>query len=192
LLTESGWRELQQKTVQILAGYHERNPLRLGMPREELRSRLGLSPQMFNTLITSSIERNSVVVEGSLLRTADHALNFSPDQEKQIDTFLKRMKRSGASTPSVKETRRALGEALYYALIDLGRLRQLNADVVYESDQYEELTRKITTFLQDNGEIDAAQTRDLLHTSRKYAIALLEHLDDIKVTKRIGDVRVLA
>jgi selenocysteine-specific elongation factor len=192
LITESGWRELQQKAQQILHTYHKTNPLRLGIPREELRSRLRLSPQMFNMLMAWSTDENIIVVEGGLLRTADHELLFSPEQEQQIDRFLTQMKRSGANTPSVKEAQRALGDALYYALIDLDRLRQLNADVVYESKQYDELAGRITSFLQSNGEIDAAQARDLLQTSRKYAIALLEHLDDIKVTRRVGDVRVLA
>ena len=192
LITESGWRELQQKAQQILHTYHKTNPLRLGIPREELRSRLRLSPQMFNMLMAWSTDENIIVVEGGLLRTADHELLFSPEQEQQIDRFLTQMKRSGANTPSVKEAQRALGDALYYALIDLDRLRQLNADVVYESKQYDELAGRITSFLQSNGEIDAAQARDLLQTSRKYAIALLEHLDDIKVPRRVGDVRVLA
>jgi len=192
LITESGWRDLRQKAQQILQTYHEKNPLRLGMPREELRSRLGLSPQMFNTLMAWCTDQNIIVIEGGLLRTADHELLFSPDQQQQIARFLDQMKRSDANTPSVKEAQHALGDALYYALIDLGRLRQLNADVVYESGQYEEFAGKITSFLQANGEINAAQARDLLQTSRKYAIALLEHLDDIKVTRRVGDVRVLA
>ena len=192
LITESGWRDLRQKAQQILQTYHEKNPLRLGMPREELRSRLGLSPQMFNTLMAWCTDQNIIVIEGGLLRTADHELLFSPDQQQQIARFLDQMKRSDANTPSVKEAQHALGDALYYALIDLGRLRQLNADVVYESGQYEEFAGKITSFLQANGEINAAQARDLLQTSRKYAIALLEHLDDIKVTRRVGDARVLA
>ena len=192
LITESGWRDLRQKAQQILQTYHEKNPLRLGMPREELRSRLGLSPQMFNTLMAWCTDQNIIVIEGGLLRTADHELLFSPDQQQQIARFLDQMKRSDANTPSVKEAQHALGDALYYALIDLGRLRQLNADVVYESGQYEEFAGKITSFLQANGEINAAQARDLLQTSRKYSIALLEHLDDIKVTRRVGDVRVLA
>jgi selenocysteine-specific elongation factor len=91
----------------------------------------------------------------------------------------------------VKESQQYLGDDLYYALIDLGRLRQLNAEVVYEQGQFAKIKERVIEFLRQNGEIDAAQARDLLQTSRKYAIAILEHLDDIKVTRRVGDVRVL-
>jgi len=146
---------------------------------------------MFTALIAESVEKGLMQEEGNVLRSSDHEIRFSQEQEKKIDSLLKDMKRAGVSTPSVKESQQYLGEDLYYALIDLSRLRQLNADVVYEQDQFAEIETRVIEFLRQNGEIDAAQARDLLQTSRKYAIAILEHLDNIKVTRRVGDVRVL-
>ncbi len=192
IITGSGWQALHKRALASLAGYHESSPLRLGMPREELRSRLALKPQMFNALVAENVEQGAMIAEGPYLRAADHEILLSQTQEAQVESYLAAMRRSGVSTPSVKESQRVLGEDLYYALIDLGRLEQLNADVVYERDQYADIAAKITGFLQSNGQIDAAQARDLLGTSRKYAIAILEHLDDIKVTKRVDDARVLA
>ena len=190
-ITENGWQDLHSKSMSGLMTYHDSNPLRLGMPREELRSRLNLTPQIFNALITESINMGEIRPEGTLLRTADHEIVFSQAQQAQIYSFIKDMRQSGANTPSVKESQQRLGEELYYALIDLGRLQQLSVDVVYEKDQYSDLTGKIVDYLRRNKKIDAAETRDLLQTSRKYAIALLEHLDHIKVTKRVGDARIL-
>jgi selenocysteine-specific elongation factor len=92
----------------------------------------------------------------------------------------------------VKEAQQLVGDDIYYALLDLRRLRQLNAEVVYEQGQYADFSGQILKFLREHGQINAAETRDLLQTSRKYAIALLEHLDDIKATRRVGDARVLA
>jgi selenocysteine-specific elongation factor len=191
IITENGWQALLNRGVNTLKLFHEQNPLRLGMPRQELRSRIDLSPQMFNILVAEGVEKGLLKEEGPMLRAADHKIVFSPAQDKQIEGFLQGMQKAGASTPSVKESQQALGEDLYYALLDLGRLRQLNSEVVYEQEQYEELSARVVKFLQQNGQIDAAQTRDLLKTSRKYAIALLEHLDDIKITRRVGDARIL-
>jgi len=73
----------------------------------------------------------------------------------------------------------------------LGEIRPLNAEVVYAKAEYEKFTAKIVGYLHNNQTINAAQVRDLLNTSRKYAIALLEHLDDIKTTRRVGDNRIL-
>jgi selenocysteine-specific elongation factor len=85
-----------------------------------------------------------------------------------------------------------VGEDVYHALVELGELRPLNSEVVYLVGEYKIICEEIQRFLATNERINAAQTRDLLDTSRKYAIALLEHLDDIKVTKRVGDYRQLA
>jgi selenocysteine-specific elongation factor len=191
IISKSGWQAYLNRALSTLNAYHDRAPLRMGMPRQELRSKLDLSPQMFNVLITEGNEKGLIIEEGSMLRTSGHEIQFSQEQREKIDAFLLELKQSGASTPSVKESQQKIGEDLYYALIDLGRLRQLNADVVYEQGQFTELQAQIINFLRQRGEIDAAQTRDLLQTSRKYAIAILEHLDSIKVTRRIGDMRVL-
>jgi selenocysteine-specific elongation factor len=191
ILSQAGWQGLLDKLSANLQQYHRENPLRLGMPREELRSRLQLSPVVFNPLIQAAVENELVVEEGTLLRQPTHQISFSAKQETAVTTLLRRMSAAGVGSPSVKDCKTAVGEDVYFALLDLDKLKQLNNDVVYATTEYEQFTNEIGQFLQKNGEIDAAQTRDLLKTSRKYAIALLEHLDDIKVTKRVDDKRVL-
>ena len=191
LLTRTGWQNLLDKLSKNLQQYHRENPLRLGMPREELRSRLQLSPTVFNPLVQAAIENELATEEGTLLRQPDHQITFSAKQETAVSALQRRLSAAGVTSPSVKECKTAVGEDVYFALIDLGQLKQLNSEVVYATPDYEKITGQIIQFLQKNGEIDAAQTRDLLNTSRKYAIALLEHLDDIKITKRVDDKRVL-
>jgi len=95
------------------------------------------------------------------------------------------------NSPSVKDCKSTVGEGVYHALVELGDLQQLSSDVVYAAKEYSALTNKIISFLQENQRIKAGQARDLLGTSRKYAIALLEHLDDIRVTRRVSDHREL-
>jgi len=191
VLTQAGWQDLLDKLTSTLQLYHRENQLRLGMPREELRSRLKLSPSVFNPLIQAATEANLTVEEGTLLRQPSHQITFSDKQETAVASLLRRMSIAGVASPSVKECKTAVGDDVYFALLDLGKLKQLNNDVVYATPDYKRIVGQIIQFLQKNDEIDAAQTRDLLKTSRKYAIALLEHLDDIKVTKRVGDKRVL-
>jgi selenocysteine-specific elongation factor len=77
------------------------------------------------------------------------------------------------------------------ALVDLGRLVLVGGNVVYTQATYNEIIGRITGYLRQNGRINAAQLRDLLDTSRKYAISLLEHLDQRKITRRLGDDREL-
>ena len=191
LITFAGWQRLLDKMIDILDQYHKEYPLRLGIPREELRSRLKLSPAVFNPLVQESNDQALLVEEGPYLRLAEHTIQFSPRRQEEIERLLTLFAKSGVSSPSVKDCKTAVGDDVYRALIDLGNLVQLNNEVVYEKNQFAGLIVKITDFLQENNQIDAAQTRDLLNTSRKYAIAILEYLDDNKVTRRTGDYRVL-
>ncbi|NKQ34742.1 MAG: selenocysteine-specific translation elongation factor [Chloroflexi bacterium] len=191
LLSAVRWQQLADQTDQILAAYHREYPLRLGLPREELRSRLRLKANVFNPFLSQLATDGRLAEDGALVRAPDHAVTFSPAQQAKIDALLRRMAGSGVASPNVKECKTAVGEDVYFALTDLGQLVQISSDVVYAPAEYEELTGKIVAYLRGHGRINAAQTRDLLQTSRKYAIALLEHLDEKRVTRRVGDDRVL-
>lgn len=191
LMTQAGWQRLADRLAEAVARYHQDNPLRLGMPREEGRSRLKLPPVVFNALVEEATQNGLIAAAETTLRDPRHEIVFTPGQQTAVANLLRQMTANGINSPSVKECKTAVGDAVYYALLDLGQLRQLNDDVVYAAPQYEQYTHQITNHLRQHGKINAAQVRDLLGTSRKYAIALLEHLDDIKLTKRVGDDRVL-
>lgn len=192
ILTRAGWQRLLDRQTNLLQNYHHDFPLRLGIPREELRSRLRLNPSVFNSLIGESLQLGLVVEEGPLVRMPDHKIVFTAAQEADIARLMQQHAVAGINSPSIKENKRIVGDDVYHALVDLGQLRPLNDEVVYTNQEYEMTCDRIRKFLTKNKSINAAETRDLLDTSRKYAIAFLEHLDDIKVTKRVGDYRQLA
>jgi selenocysteine-specific elongation factor len=146
---------------------------------------------LFNELVREAVEAGRLAEAGTLLHKAGHAITFSPAQQKVISQLDNEMARAGVNSPSVKDVKARVGEDVYFALVDLGELRPLSADVVYHQREYDILTQKIIQYLQEHGTINAAQARDLLGTSRKYAIALLEHLDDAQITRRVGDNREL-
>jgi selenocysteine-specific elongation factor len=64
-------------------------------------------------------------------------------------------------------------------------------DVVFSASAYNEMVARVTSHLKAKGRVTVAEVRDMFHTSRKYAVALLEYLDGAKVTRRVGDERVL-
>lgn len=191
LLTRQGWQALQERLWQIVNRYHQETPLRLGIPREEVRSRLKVSPTLFTALLATAVADHRLQEIGNTLKTPTHTIRLSREQETAVAQLLRRFDTAGINSPSVKEARAAVGDDVYLALVDLGTLRPLNAEVVYTAAAYEQVVGQIMVYLRQNGRINAAQTRDLCQTSRKYAIALLEHLDDIKLTRRVGDDRVM-
>lgn len=191
LVAEVTWRALSDRALDALATYHREYPLRLGMSREELRSRLNLPPAVFTQLAEELAGTDSLLESSTTLRLPSHTVRFNPEQQRKVDLLMAQLSRSGVNSPSVKECREAVGDALYVALVDRGDLIQINPDVVYAGDQYREIMRALQGYLQQHRSITAAQARDLLQTSRKYAIALLEHLDETRITRRVGDERML-
>jgi len=105
--------------------------------------------------------------------------------------LLRKINRSPYSPPSVKQCIAELGENLYLYLLENDTLVKVSTDVVFEKEAYEKMVETILAELKNRGTLSVAQVRDLFNTSRKYALALMEHLDSINLTRRDGDVRRL-
>ncbi len=191
LVSSASFRRWLAQIVQHITQYHRDFPLRLGMAREELRSRMKLSAAAFNPLIRAAAAQNLLVEADALLHMPDHTVQFTPVQQGKIDRLMAQFRQAGINSPSPKECQELVGEDVYFALVALGELQPLNESVVYAAAAYQKYIQTILDSLQQQGKINAAQVRDLFNTSRKYAIALLEHLDEKRITRREGDDRVL-
>jgi selenocysteine-specific elongation factor len=191
ILPVGGRMQWADRLASILSSFHSQSPLRLGIPREELRSRLGQPADFFNKLINWAEEQQLLSQQGTVVCQSGHQIRFTAKQENDIQRIMARFESTGVNSPSVKECKLEVSDDVYAALIDIGMLRQVSSDVVYTADGYQHLVDQIVDYLEQNTSIDAAKLRDLLGTSRKYAIALLEHLDDIRVTRRVGNNREL-
>ncbi|NLE76690.1 MAG: selenocysteine-specific translation elongation factor [Chloroflexi bacterium] len=191
VLSRSTWLAMGEKLEALLEAYHRSNPLRQGMPREELKSRLGLSPRLFAEALAVAAQEGRVELTETTARLPSHQVCFSPQQEQAIADLLTRFQRQPYAPPPAPEAEAALGPDLLSALVEQGRLTRLSDDVLLLPATYEEMTAKIVDYLKANGSITVAQVRDLFDTSRRYALALLGHLDEKRVTRRVGDERFL-
>lgn len=181
------WEELRAAALAALTAFHKNFPLRRGMPREELKSRLKISPRLMAALV----RRLELREDGAWLALPGHQIRFSPPQQARAEALLKKFAAAPFAPPAVKDCQAEAGEDVYAALVDLGELQPLSAEVVFRRADYEIMLARLRQFLQKNGQITAAEARDLFATSRKYALALLEHLDSIGITIRRGDFRQL-
>ncbi len=185
------WRTLEDRARRILAAYHARYPLRPGMPREELKSRLELSTRLFNGTIQRMTSEQMLVDTGNLIALSTHQVRFEPDQQAQVERLMRRFEENPYGPPSLKECQTMVGDEIVGALIASGQLIAVSAEVVFRKVDYDSMVGKIRAVLADQGQITLAEVRDLFHTSRKFAQALLEHLDAVGTTRRSGDSRVL-
>lgn len=191
-IDEERWRSLIQRATQALDKYHARYPLRQGISQEELRSRLGLNPAVFTPALEELEESGVIRGEGDRVALPAFTVELNPEQSEAVEGLLARFQQSPFAPPSVKESEEALGSALYAHLLERGTLRQVSEDVVFEIGAYRKVVEKVSSWIASEGPIRVAEVRDLLRTSRKYALALMEYLDQEGITVREGDVRRLA
>ena len=179
----------QRITSQLLAEvaiYHEEHPLRLGILRPELQSRLNIKLNLLDNLLESI---GQLVTEDNFVRLIDHHIQFSDKQQDNINVVLTLLDQNAYSPPSITELNQIAGEAVIRALIDLKEIINISDDIVFSSAAYETIVDTVLQLIDQHDSLDAKALRDQLNTSRKYAIAILEHLDSLGITQRIGDVR---
>ena len=191
LVSAVGWDRLLDKLAMTLRDYHQQYPLRQGMPREELKSQLRLSTKLLNEMINRAVSEGRLVDEEATLRLPEHCVEFSADQQRQVQELLAAFRKDSYTTPSVADSEAIVGTEVLNALIERGKLVQVSEDVLFLRETYEEMVGRVIEHIRERGSITVAQVRDMFAASRKYALALMEHLDERKVTKRVGDERVL-
>jgi selenocysteine-specific elongation factor len=191
VMARAVWERLSASLTHELGVYHQHYPLRFGMPREELRSRLRLGPKSFSSVVALAAEQGLVLDQGTQMRLPSHEVRFSPAQQAAIDALFEAIRRQPTSPPSVKEAYGMVGEEVFQVLVARGDLVLLGADVFFDKATYAEMVQSVKQALSTQGPMTVAQVRDLFGTSRKYVLALLEHLDEAGVTQRVGDEHIL-
>jgi selenocysteine-specific elongation factor len=183
------WQTLSQRAAQETGAFHAANPLRRGMPREALKSRLKLTTRPFNAAMRVWVQEGALEEHGVLVNRPGHQVRFTPVQQAAVERLLTAFAAAPFTPPSVKECQAQAGEEVYQALLDQHTLVQVSPEVVFRRADYEEMLRQVREHLASEGTLTVAQFRDRFQTSRKYALGFLEHLDTSGVTVREGDFR---
>jgi len=189
--SRSYYEQLSSRVLEEVESYHRGYPLRRGMPKEELKSRLKVTPRVFSAMISSLVSGGRLQESGPLVSIPGFEIRFTPAQQRSIDGLMARFKTAGYSPPPVKDAQAEVGEDVYAAMVEMGRLVQVSQDVVFSRESYDAMVNEIIRLLSNQGTQTAAQVRDHFNTSRRYVLALLEYLDSTGVTLREGDARRL-
>jgi selenocysteine-specific elongation factor len=163
----------------------------MGMPREELKSRLKMPTRLFNALLRRLVTQAKIVERGAYIHLSGHEIRYTVEQQKQVNELQALFMASPNTPPTIKECRLQVGEEVYNTLVESGELVPVSTEVVFRKPDYEHFQNKIIHVLREKGTITVAETRDIFDTSRRYVLALLEYMDVIGVTVRDGDVRRL-
>jgi selenocysteine-specific elongation factor len=187
LFSTQGWDRLAGEATQAVRRYHQQFPLRHGPPKEELRGKLRIPAKHFAHALEQLLRDGTLVEAGPMVHVPDHKPQATPRQLAAVDEFLQRLE----ANPYMPTLDPLPEHDLLNLLIEQRKVVKLSDDVVLLTSAYEGMVEQVVAQMKSRGKTTVAEVRDLLHTSRKYALALMEHLDARRVTRRVGDERVL-
>lgn len=194
------WEKVSELANQVLAHFHRENPIVEGMDREELKSRLAermhlKSGKKAEALMAELEKRKVITIQGSIVSVAGFTVSYSDEASQMMTDMENIYKKAGIEVPSTdelvgaykdrKQARQVLSE-----LTKKGILVKAGTGVLMHKEHWDRALSVLRDYLASHPQITLGEFRDLLGTSRKYAVMLLETYDQMKITKKIGDARV--
>lgn len=190
---------LQGNIAASLEKYHQANPLKAGVSKEELKSKFPMqaADKLFNAVMNQMVKADTIVQEGEVVKLAGHKVSLGFDQETFKEKVLDIYRKSGLTPPYFKEVTKtldvdpAVAKDVLMLLVSEGTMIKAKEELFFHVEPYEGLKKRLVDFLTANEEITTPQFKEMTGASRKYIIPLLEYFDAKNVTIRVGDSRQL-
>jgi selenocysteine-specific elongation factor len=186
------WRVITERATNELEAYHSAHPLRPGMAREELRSRLGVPPGSFSSVVQGLLQDGLAVEREASVALPGHRVEVHAVDGKAA-ALVELLGRQPFAPPSLSEALQQTGATseVIRALAQRGEIVRLSDDIAFTKEAFEAAVAMVREIISSSGSITVGQLRDRMGASRRPVLALLEHLDADHVTRRVGDARVL-
>ena len=196
---KAGFEGLQKDMAMHLQAYHDKNPLKTGMPKEELKSKLPVTvgTRAFTMALNQMTGDKIIAQEGDSVKLTTHKVSLGEDQTGMKKKISGIYLENGLQPPYFKEVVNTLDYDLSHAkdvlmiLVAEGVLIKAKEDLYFHTEPMSGLKEKLIAYLQAHGEITTPQFKEMTQASRKYVIPLLEYFDANHVTLRVGDSRQL-
>lgn len=187
------------KMVHELELFHDRNPLRLGMDKEELKSKMfkqGVKSKIYDYILSYGIEQELVRKNDNYISLKEFNIKYTEVQNKIRNYIIIEYKKEMFNPPKYSdlikfEKSTQDFEKIYNLLMESGELIKLPEEVVLSIEAVNQAKDKLISYIKKNGSINVGILRDELKTNRKVTVALLEYFDEIKLTKRVENTRIL-
>ncbi|MEW6356911.1 MAG: selenocysteine-specific translation elongation factor [Planctomycetota bacterium] len=191
--------ETKDRILRALREFHEHNRLAVGMVPAQLmsRARVEMPLEAFTGIIGKMTAQGDVKIVGSLIAASDFGPRLSPEEKSAAAKIQTILRSAGSSPPLIQDvlTETDLGTSravpVLEGLIHSCQVVRLTEQICYDASVMLEIKKKVTDFLRAHGEIQVGDLKGLIGVSRKFAIPILEHLDKIGLTERVGDKRRL-
>ncbi len=197
LVAPAAYAEAKTDTLQSLRKFHDANPLVAGMGKEELRDRINLGPEVFYSVLGKLAEEKKLEVAGELIHLPGRGVVMKDEEAESKRIIEQEFASAGLKVPSLKEVLAGLkvdkvrAQKIVTLLLRDKVLIKISEELVFHQSALTDLRHKIATLKTSTPKIDVARFKEMTGVSRKYAIPLLEYLDRERVTRRVGDERLI-
>jgi selenocysteine-specific elongation factor len=197
LLASEAMQKTRDKLIATVETFHKANPLVAGISKEELREKLGLHQTVMEAMLAQLIRDKKAEVSGEQVRLAGRGVELKDEEAKAKEQIEKAFADAGLKVPLMKEVLdklpvdKARAQKLVTLLLRDRVLIKLADDLVFHQTALQGLRQLMATQKSKTAKIDVATFKDLLGVTRKYAIPLLEYLDQQRITRRVGDERII-
>jgi selenocysteine-specific elongation factor len=187
-------RAQMQATVEA---FHKANPLVAGISREELREKLGVEAEVFRGVEELLVRDKQLVLGGELVHAAGRGVVLRDDEAESKKQIEAAFAEAGLKVPLLKDVLASLpidkvrAEKIVTLLLRDRVLVKIGDDLVFHRDALEGLRKMVVAQKSKTPKLNVVAFKDLIGVTRKYAIPLLEWLDRERVTRRVGDERVI-
>ncbi len=197
LLATDAAQKTREKLAAVLDTFHKANPLVGGISKEELREKLDLHQTVLEALLAQLVRDKKVEVAGEQVRLAGRGVELKDEEAKAKEQIERAFAQAGLKVPLMKEVLdklpvdKARAQKLVTLLLRDRVLIKLADDLVFHHTALEGLRQMMAAQKSKTPKIDVPTFKDLIGVTRKYAIPLLEYLDQQRVTRRVGDERII-
>jgi selenocysteine-specific elongation factor len=193
VIDKSRWEEVLNEIIEEVEKTHQKFPFKIGLKSAELSSKLKIEESLLDEAIKYLVRDEKIVQQEAYLKLPSHQPKLSPEQIRLSQKILQKFVAHPLSPPTKEEilAEDSDYEEVLMFLIQGGELVELKDGVLFRKEDFEKLKSKIVDFIKKNGEATVSQLREHLSTTRKYMVPILEKLDQLGVTERDGDKRVL-
>jgi selenocysteine-specific elongation factor len=200
LIGGSPFEDVRARMVENVARFQRENPLSPGIAREELRSGVGrrVRPEVFRAALAELAAEKKMDLQGEMVKRAGTGITLQADEQEAKDKIEGAFRTAGLAVPSVKEVLSGLAvearraEKLLHILLREKNLMHVSPELIFHHAALAYLKEQLLAYKKSKGErISVPGFKDLTGITRKYAIPLLEYLDRERVTRRMGDERVI-
>ncbi len=191
--------DFKEKILDQLTIFHTNNPLKEGMPTQELKSKFQYinDIRFFNVLFTKLSKEKHVILDKNIIKLSDHKIALQVDQHEVKEKIKKIYDNSGLTPPFFRSICQDLdidkktSTDVLHMLIDEKSIIKTKDDLYFNAAEIKALEQKLIKFLENNESMTTPEFKGIAQVSRKFLIPLIEYFDSIKTTIRVGDTRQL-